>query len=236
MKKEIIAYQISGQTVGIDLTKWYKDDLNGNKPFNYIESGSTMPENYVSINTIENWDAYGYEFANDYAVVKFGIKNIVDELGWSALTNVEKDLAIKYYCYSDPINPITYLMTEKGMSQAEATYFLTQTWHKHHLKNIEAYRQRWNYAKFTVLQYLNRSDGEDLFNTVKSLIDMYIEVGVLGIDFNDNNDGIIDYVFSINGFSGQGLEENNYLLLQGTWEQFKSDIYTVLVDGIYEKY
>jgi len=236
MKKELIAYQINGQTVGVDLTSWQVDDLNNNLPFSYIESGSTVPNNYVVINTIKNWDAYGYSFANDYSVVKFAIKDIVDILGWNSLSNEEKDLAIQYYSYPDNTTAAIYLITVKGMSQAEAQFFLTKAWHKHHLKNIVAYRERWNYAKFVVLQYLNRNDGEDLFNTVKPLIDLYIEVGVVGIQFNDNNDGIIDYIYSINGFDGQGLEENNYTLLQGTWQVFKDALNAVLVDGIYEKY
>ena len=127
-------------------------------------------------------------------------------------------------------------MPTKGMSQQQAQGFVLQSWHKHHLRNIVAYTQRWNYAKFTTLQYLTRADGEDLFNTVKPLVDLYIEVGILGIDYNDSNDGIIDYVYSQYGFTGQGLEENNYTLIQGTWADFKLAFDKVLVCGIYDKY
>jgi len=236
MEKKIIAYQISGQTVGIDIQNWNNNDLNGNLAFTFVLSGDTIPSNYVDISSIGYWNDYGYNFANDYSVIKFAIKNIVIYSGWTALTNTEKDLAIQYYSYPDPTTAVIYLMTTKGMSQVQAQAFLTKSWHKHHLKNIVAYTQRWNYAKYTVLQYLSRNDSEDLFNTVKPLIDLYIEIGIIGRDFGDNNDGIIDYIFSINGFTGQGLEENNYNLIQGTWEDFKSALYAVLVDGMYEKY
>jgi len=236
MEKKIIAYQISGQTVGIDIQNWNDADLNGNLAFTFVLSGDTIPSNYVDISSIGYWNDYGYNFANDYSVIKFAIKNIVIYSGWTALTNTEKDLAIQYYSYPDPTTAVIYLMTTKGMSQVQAQAFLTKSWHKHHLKNIVAYTQRWNYAKYTVLQYLSRNDSEDLFNTVKPLIDLYIEIGIIGRDFGDNNDGIIDYIFSINGFTGQGLEENNYNLIQGTWEDFKSALYAVLVDGMYEKY
>ena len=67
-------------------------------------------------------------------------------------------------------------------------------------------------------------------------IDLYIEVGILGYDYNDNQDGIVDYVYSIHGFTGQGLEENGYTLLQGTWADFKQALDEVLVCGIYYKY
>ena len=83
---------------------------------------------------------------------------------------------------------------------------------------------------------LRAGDGEDLFNTVKSLVDLYIEVGILGWEYSDFQDGIIDYVYSTHGFTGQGLEENGYQLQQGTWADFKADLDKVLVCGIYYKY
>ena len=235
-KKHLLAYQISGQTVGIDIDSWNDNDLNGNPAFQIILSGQTVPSGYTDIDDIVNWDKFGLQVANDYSVVKFEIKDIVNLIGWTGLTNTEKDLAIKYYAYPDPTSAVIHLMTTKGMSQAQAQGFVLMQWHKHHLRNIVAYRQRWNYAKFTVLQYISRGDGEDLFNTVKSLVDLYIEVGILGWEYSDFQDGIIDYVYSTHGFTGQGLEENGYQLQQGTWADFKADLDKVLVCGIYYKY
>ena len=235
-KKHLLAYQISGQTVGVDLSGWNDADLNGNPPFQVILSGQTIPNGYDHIDTIENWNKFGLQVANDYSVVKFEIKDIANMVGWTGLTNTEKDLAIKYYAYPDSTSAVVHLMTTKGMTQAQAQGFILQSWHKHHLRNIVAYTQRWNYAKLTVLSYISRGDGEDLFNTVKTLIDLYIEVGILGWEFTDNQDGIIDYIYSTHGFTGQGLEENGYQLLQGTWGDFKDALNDVLVCGIYDKY
>ena len=235
-QKHLIAYQIDGSTVGVDIETWEKADLGGNAPFKIIMDSDPSVAGYVEINTIENWNHLAYPIANDYSVIKFAIKEIAEETGWSSLTNTEKDLAIKYYAYPDPTSAVVYLMTTKGWSQAQAQGFVLMQWHKHHLRNIVAYTQRWNYAKFTVLQYLTREDGEDLFNTVKALIDLYIEVGILGYQYNDNQDGIVDYIYSQYGFTGQGLEENGYTLLQGTWADFKQALDEVLVCGIYYKY
>ena len=235
-KKHLLAYQISGQTVGIDIDSWSDDDLNGNPAFKIILSGQTVPSGYTDIDSIVNWDKFGIQVANDYSVVKFEIKDIVNMVGWTGLTNTEKDLAIKYYAYPDVTSAVIYLMTTKGMTQAQAQGYVLREWHRHHLKNIVAYRQRWNYAKLTVLSYISRADGEDLFNTVKALVDLYIEVGILGWEYSDYQDGIIDYVYSTHGFTGQGLEENGYTLLQGTWTDFKQDLDKVLVCGIYDKY
>ena len=235
-QKHLLAYQISGQTVGVDLVGWNDADLNGNPAFQVIVSGDTIPSGYTDIDSIGNWDKFGLQVANDYSVVKFEIKDIATVSGWTGLTNAEKDLAIKYYAYPDPTTAVIYLMTTKGMTQAQAQGFLLVSWHKHHLKNIIAYTQRWNYAKLAVLQYISRADGEDLFNTITVLIDLYIKVGILGFEYNDNQDGIVDYIYSKHGFTGQGLEENGYSLLQGDWADFKDGLNKVLVGGIYYKY
>ena len=235
-QKHLLAFQIDGSTVGTELESWNDASLGGNEPFQLILATDPSLAGYVNIDTIENWDLFAYNIANDYSVVKFGIKEMAEEEGWSNLSNTEKDLCIKYYAYPDPTSAVVYLMTEKGMTQPQAQGFVLQSWHKHHLKNIVAFTQRWNYAKFTVLQYISRADGEDLFNTISVLIDLYIKVGILGFEHNDNQDGIMDYVYSLHGFTGQGLEENGYTLLQGTWADFKDALDQVLVWGIYYKY
>ena len=235
-QKHLLAFQIDGSTVGTELESWNDASLGGNEPFQIILDTDPSLAGYVNIDTIENWDLFAYNIANDYSVVKFGIKEMAEEEGWSNLSNTEKDLCIKYYAYPDPTSAVVYLMTEKGMTQPQAQGFVLQSWHKHHLKNIVAFTQRWNYAKFTVLQYISRADGEDLFNTISVLIDLYIKVGILGFEHNDNQDGVMDYVYSLHGFTGQGLEENGYTLLQGTWTNFKDALNNVLVYGIYSKY
>ena len=235
-QKKLLAYQISGETVGVDLSTWEVLSLNGNEPFQVICSATTTPNGYVDISSIGNWDSFGFDIANDYAVGKFEIKDIVNILGWSGMTNIEKDLSIKYFSYPDSTTAVIYLMTTKSWSQEQAGGFVLLSWHHHHLKIINAFTQRWNYAKFTVLQYLSRLDGEDLFNTVKPLISLYSDLAIIGRDYGDNNDGIIDYINSTHGFSGQGLEENNYTLIHGTWAEFKKAMYAVLVCGIYNKY
>lgn len=90
--------------------------------------------------------------------------------------------------------------------------------------------------KIIVAQYLSFADAEDLFDTCENLVYQYTELGRLGKDYNDNNDGIMDYLMSTHGFTGQGLEENNYTLLKGTWSEFKAELSKVLVCGIYDKY
>jgi hypothetical protein len=183
-----------------------------------------------------NWNLYGGIIANDYLVYKNCIKDIVEEKGWSGLTNVEKDLSIQYYSYPDATSDVIYLMTTKGYTQQQAQYYVLEQWHKHHGNLIEACKQRWYYAKLVVPMFLNFTDSEDLLNTVEPLVFAYNDMGRLGKNYGDKKDGIMDYIESTNAFTVQGLKENNYILITGTWETFIGAMINVFVDGIYNKY
>ena len=235
-QKKLLAYQLSGETIGIDINSWNTKDLNGNNPFLIITSADTIPNNYVDITSIENWDKFGNDVANDYLVVKFEIRDIANNIGWSGLTNNEKDLAIKYYINPDMSVAIEHLMNTKGMTSGESRQFLTKKWHIHHGNLLSACKVRWYYVKIVAVKYLSFSDAEDLFDTAQQLIYEYTEMGRLGIDYGDKNNGIMDYLLSTNGYEGQGMEENNYTLLTGTWDEFKDELKSVLVCGFYEKY
>jgi hypothetical protein len=244
MKKYLLAYQIIKQvedqtikqTVGVDLENWDEKDLNNNVSFQLIYSGQTIPENYINISSIKNWHLYGANVSNDYLVYKNAIKDIVEKNGWLNLSNEEKDLAIQYYSYTNPTEAVIYLMTVKGYNQQQAQYFLLEQWHKHHANLIVACKQRWYYAKLVVPMFLSFTDSEDLLNTVEPLIFAYVDMGRLGINYGDKKDGIMDYIESTNMFFEQGLKENNYTLLMGTWDIFIENMKNVFIEGIYNKY
>jgi hypothetical protein len=235
MSKQLLAYQINGLTVGIDLIQWDSADLNGNQPFKLILSGATIPNGYINVSSIINWNKFGCMVANDYLVCKNEVKELVIKKGWSNLINAEKDLAIQYYAYSSTTLAVIYLM-EKGYSQVQAQGYVLQQWHRHHGNLINACKQRWYYVKFIVPQYLSFTDAEDLLNTVEPLVFAYNDMGRLGINYGDKKNGIMDYIESTNAFDSQGLKENNYNLLQGTWTEFINAMKNVFVEGIYTKY
>ena len=235
MSKQLLGYQLNGQTVGIDLIQWNSTELNGNLPFKLILSGITISSGYVDISSIINWNRFGCQVANDYLVCKNEVKELVVKKGWSTLTNTEKDLAIQYYAYLDTTSAVIYLMG-KGYSQVQAQGYVLQQWHRHHGNLINACKQRWYYVKFIVPQYLSFTDAEDLLNTVEPLVFAYNDMGRLGINYGDKKDGILDYIESTNAFLNQGLKEDNYVLLQGTWNDLILAMKNVFVEGIYTKY
>ena len=237
MTSRLFGYDISGNTIGVDIDTWYTTDLNGNDPFKVvIRTGDTAPSGYTDITSIENWNDHGFNVANDYGVARFAIKNIVLEGVWSGFTETEKDIAIKHHCAPTSMDAIIHQMTYHGMSQGEATVFVIKNWHKYYLQFIETCKQRWLYVMFIVPQYLSFEDAEDLFDTIDMLIGYYNNAARLGRNYGNANDGILDYVESTNGFVGQGLKETNYVLLQGTYDNLILAIKEILHDGIYTKY
>ncbi len=235
MKKYLLGYQINGQTIGVDIDGWHTADLNGNKPFKIILSGQTIPAGYVDISTIVNWDKFGEADATDYMVVRFEIRSMCKEKGWTNLTNAEKDLAIKHYISDNPTDAVIYLKS-KGYTQQQAQEFVLMSWHKYHAKLIEACQQRFYYMKFIVPQYLSLPDCEKLFDDAHELIYEFTQLGRFGIEIGDKKSGILDYIMSTNDFIGKGMEESGLTLLQGTWDNFRVALYNILVDGIYVKY
>lgn len=232
-KVDLYAYQISGQTVGIDLISFDKTQLNGNTPFATYFSGSTVPSGYTNITSIENWNSFGFSVADDYGVARFAVKALVAEIGWTGLTHTEKDIAITYHCAPTSMDAIIHMMTEHGYPQATAQGYVITQWHTYYLQFIEACHSRWNEVMFLVPQFLSFDDAEDLFDTIDMLIGYYNNAARVGRNYGNSNDGIMDYVQSTNGFVGQGLKETNYTLLQGDWATMESKIKDILVDGHY---
>lgn len=236
MSKILLAYKLDTRVIGVDMDGWNDNDLNGNKPFMVINDNETIPTNYESINTIENWVKYGQPLVNDYLVLKTTIKELVVTKTWNSLTNVEKDYAIQFYSYPTIQDAVIYLMTAKGYTQEYAQFIILQQWHKHHGRLIASCKQRWYYVKLIVPMYLSFNDAEDLLDTIEPLIFVYNDMGRLGVNYGDKKDGIMDYIESTNTFFSQGLKENNYILLIGTWNDFINALKNVLVYGIYNKY
>ena len=57
MNYNLFAYNISGQTVGVDINSWWPKDLNGNEPF-VLVSGQTL-NGYDKITSIYNMSNFG---------------------------------------------------------------------------------------------------------------------------------------------------------------------------------
>lgn len=248
MKKKLLAYKISGRTytsedeyfdweniLGVDIEQWHEKDLNGNKSFDIIFDHEDVLSGYSDISSIENWHKFGVMVANDYLVIKDQIKYLMMDIGWVNLTNIEKDLCIRYYALPDFQQPVMFLMMDMGMSQEDSTAYIIKYWHRHHGKLLEVCRERWFHVKLVVASYLNFADAEELMDLANNLIFNFIECGRFGKEYGDQRDGLLDFITSKHSFIGQGLEEQGYILNFGNWNQFIGEMVNVLLHGIYNK-
>lgn len=56
---KLLAYQINGQTIGIDIGVWDDAMLSGNTAFMAIADSGSTPTDYVDISSIVYWDGFG---------------------------------------------------------------------------------------------------------------------------------------------------------------------------------
>jgi len=94
----IFAYNISGQTLGVDLVSWNDSELGENSPF--MTSASTTLDGYSNITSIENWDEFGDSAGYRHCKTRKEIKEIYDtQTGttWSAYTLSDQKILSKYF-------------------------------------------------------------------------------------------------------------------------------------------
>lgn len=245
---KLIAYNITGSTFnwdthvydvwnkicGVDIDNWNDSDLNNNKPFKL--SGLTTNNNYTDITSILNWSIFGNFVLNDYCATRYEIREIVNDIGWNSLTDHDKNIVIDYYAYTSSTDVINYLINVSAYTINDASQFILNKWHIHHKSLLNSCIQRWYYAKLIPLKYLSFNDSQNFINILESLIFTYTNIGRLGINYGDSIDGIMDYIESTNTYQNNGLIECGFILLNGTWNEFISDLKNVFIYGIYNKH
>jgi hypothetical protein len=99
MNYNLFGYNISGQTVGVDISSWNGSQLNGNDAF-VISSGNTL-SGYDNITSIYNMSVFGCNAIDTYQTLQKGIRLTGYETGWTAMTDTEKDIIIDWYAYPE---------------------------------------------------------------------------------------------------------------------------------------
>jgi hypothetical protein len=233
MDYNLFGYNISGQTVGVDLGQWYTKDLNGNEPF-VLVSGNTLT-GYDNITSIDNMYLFGRNVVDTYQTWQKGVRLAGYETGWSAMTDTEKDCIIDAYAYPEGSTEIvTYLVTTKGMTVNEAENYLIDKWHTYWDSFLEDCPERWSNAAKVTVSYLPFSATSQVLDTVNVLVDKYIVAGRLGIGYGDTSDGLMNFVMSSSGYVGNGLEEyctsQGFILKKGGYDSFRLDLQNTIID------
>lgn len=234
MAISLFSYNISGTPIS-DMSSYEDSLLSGSSP--YIVNTATTVSGYTNITSIENWHLHGAEVLSDYQEKQKAIKLAGYNKGWSACTNVERDIIVDYYA-NPQVNPtgatqntevITHLMTTKGLSYSDSVDYVVDRWWDHWTAFLSDCDSRWRDAVKTTIKHLSFVDASDLFDEIEILVGYYLDAGRLGLDYGDSKEGIMDYVMSTNMYEGNGLEENAYTLKKGTYESFKHELERMLV-------
>lgn len=229
--KKLLSYKINNIKVSL-IPTYNTNDLDGNKPYILIEDDGIIPFNYEDDNNVIMLDRKSDMFI-DYKNYHDNLKNLNTVLGWPSFTNDERDILVENYAHINPTNAVIHLMTTKGWSQNQSMGYILERWQVHNRKFVETCSYRFSYVKKCVLTFLNMVDATDLLEKVKPLIDNYVNEGLLGINYGDMTDGLMDYVESTNDFVGLGLAENTYVLNFGTYQNFIDELKKIIVYGDY---
>ena len=238
-------YVISINEVPItELDSYNNNDLNG-KPITIVTTSTTVDEQYIdkTDEAIVLCDKIGSSIFNNYQKKQEHIKLYGYQKGWENMSMDEQEVIVNYYANpsikgstgnTQVTQVITHLMTHDGLTYDEALDRLIDKWHAHWSLYLEDCKNTWRDTVKVVVKFLSLEDSADLFDTVSTLVDFYLSTGRLGLGFGDSRDGLLNYIRSDYGFTGTGLEYNNYTLNKGTWEEFIEKL-TVSLTGKYYK-
>ena len=235
---KIFAYEISGKAIGTEKLMWNQSDLLGNAAF--TASTATTISGYSDITSIENFNELGTNMLNGQHEVHNAIWLELLKVDWSGLTTSEKSIVIERYSFHDSGTGTTnydtmksFLVSQSGMTSSAATEYLGTKQYQYFRTTLTGVQERFNNSVEILHEYLSSTDVEDFLTSVNSLAMNFLNYAFLGQDYLGASDGIMDFINSTNGYSGNGLEERGYSLLKGTYSDLKSKLQNSFVDSYF---
>ena len=223
------------------------ENISGIKAVKILQDGEETPSGYLDkTNDLLAWKESGEQATSDFLQFQSYVEEVADGLLWSSLTNEEKEFLIDYYLKAntttreaDNLQKITYLITTKGMTQAQAEDYLRQSWANYHIKEIESCKRRSESKEvyLVISTYLSFQEASDFVRTIETPLYMYATQGIRGIEEGNTIEGLFDFIQSTPGtiYETAGLNEQGYTMLTGDTDvtNFKADLLNVLRLGNY---
>lgn len=211
--------------------------------FMIVATGATGPSDYSDFSSIGNWYNYGSSLCTDILQLRDKIKELVESITWSSLSDAEKDIVIEFYIREDGVdestyntNKITYLMG-KGYTLDEAKGKLIQSYANYHTKEVKACGERASCERLyqVIAKYLVLSDAGDLIKITHKLFDLYKTQAIRGTEDGNAGEGLFNFLESTVGssYENAGLEQQGYTLNTGTYSEFITELMDVLRHGNY---
>ena len=145
----------------------------------------------------------------DYSYIRLRIGLIIEDAGgFNALrSDFERDIALIYTKNIDMADAIPYYMN-KGMTQEEATKKYLQLRSVDITNSAKAYSDR-AYSpevRASILMYLGQSAGEILLDNIRSFREDLKSDSVLGINYGNSREGLLDFIESTASYVDAGLK------------------------------
>lgn len=219
----LYGYISNSGTLGKDLQSWGSLDLNGNKPFMWLDNPLG---GYEDIHTIELINTYGFNQDYDYKFVRDAIKEIVldagsgdEEQGFSALLDDQKVI-----CSKLKIGTFNQRKAVLGISD------LISAMTDYRAKTEEARLTRGLLAEVQVRNRLP-NDDEEVFLDAGQLLVNYKMFGIDGLQYGDNVVGVGDYVNNNGPFLLTGLRTKNFTPEDMSLNDFCDLLIDILIHG-----
>jgi len=126
---------------------------------------------------------------------------------WNELTPTEIDYSSIYCKNVNPYDIIGYLMMVKGMDQLSATDYYYELRSKDIRNAAICYTNRLSEHHLTkiAIKFLSANEIFTFQDALQNFIPYVQNVGLLGIEYGDGMDGIMDYIESTNTYAEAGL-------------------------------
>jgi len=231
---KLVAYQINGQTIGIDIGVWNDAMLSGNTAFQAIADTGSTPTDYVDISSVDYWDKFGGLTTLDDIEIKSEIVKLIPDtptpeqyeilenyatVGLDSLTNIDGGVTL-----GSVLGNGTYLtgVTDTKMATSGDTTSTLKVW------EITG-----DTGKFDSVLRINGKFYAEWIKNIRTasraLVTRYDDTDALT---NDNISGVV--VLNPSGgtaFTGGSATEywfgvNNKGVFHAGWEDEEKPIYT----------
>jgi hypothetical protein len=243
---KLLAYEINGNAVGIDLSSWSIEDLNGNAPF--IVSNSTET-GYRDISSVENWDEYGLGLIGsavtfkDWKCLQREIKTLADAIvvndydtNWGNLNAAEKLIVCNYLL--SKVTPTNFGATVPDATERTAIAISFDFNNRKARGSYSDSTGRVQAMRIYLFSKVGTADALETFRDVVSgsLLELY-EGGIEGT-VEDGIEGINDFFLSRAGtsYESTGLTTRSYAIVDGSGDTL-TDVANAMVgissNGLY---
>ena len=231
---KICAYVINGTPLN-ELDKFSKQDLGSNEAFVFIEDVDPIPAGYQDISTIMNWWNFGTSCNKDYKYIRKEILILAAVIGWSNLSDEEKDKAAEIFAVG---------LTERNERFTTDEQIINGV--NHHKNSMESRSARLTFAQIEIFNRLARQDADIITDEISNfnsfdLAHLYVERGREGTIEGDP-EGLFDYIEGSNrtGTSwtdplvNRGFRDKTFPVLgYSNCSDFADRLLEILKDGTY---